>query len=113
MLPTRALNEFDIKQFAKYIPCFRGVFMLNTLPSKVRKSECGIVNLDVSSGPGTHWVAYYKINNKVDYFDSFGNLRPPKEIIKYVKMENISYNYPRFQKYNSVRWSLVFDVFIQ
>ena len=34
------------------------------------------MNLDDATGPGTHWVAYAKRNNRVVYFDSFGNLRP-------------------------------------
>ena len=47
------------------------------------KREMGIVNLDVSSRPGTHWVAYSKrILPFVVYFDSFG-LRPPPEVTQY------------------------------
>lgn len=75
--------------------------MLDTLPKKPHKIECGIVNLDVSTGSGTHWVAYYKKDNRCEYFDSYGNLPPPKEIVKYLG-DNISYNYKRYQSYNSV-----------
>ena len=34
-----------------------------------------IYNLDVSSGPGTHWVAVYidNKNNEINYFDSYGS----------------------------------------
>ena len=39
---------------------FRRVFLLDTLPEKPNKKECGIVNFDKSGGPGTHWVAWYK-----------------------------------------------------
>ena len=35
-------------------------FLLDTLPKKPNKKECGIVNFDKSGGPGTHWVAWYK-----------------------------------------------------
>lgn len=75
--------------------------MRDTLPKKPQKRECGIVNLDSLSGSGTHWVAYYKNKNEIEYFDSFGNLQPPIEIIIYLGAK-INYNYERKQKFNSV-----------
>lgn len=75
--------------------------MRDKLPKKPRQRECGIVNLDMYRGPGTHWVAYYKNGNQIDYFDSFGNLQPPLEILAYLG-PNINYNYERKQKFNSI-----------
>lgn len=75
--------------------------MRDELPQKPYKYECGIVNLDISSGPGTHWVAYYKNGADIEYFDSFGNLQPPLEVIKYLG-HKIKYNYNVHQTYNSV-----------
>lgn len=75
--------------------------MLNTLPTKAQKYECGIVNLDNSVGSGTHWVAYHKINNNSIYFDSFGNLQPPTQIVNYLKGD-IQYNYDPLQNYDSI-----------
>jgi len=46
------------------------------------RNESGIVNLDDARGSGTHWVAYAKRGDYVIYFDSFGNLRPPKELVR-------------------------------
>lgn len=83
-----------------FIPHFRGVFMRDRLPQCVRKVECGVVNLDSYRGSGTHWVAYYKSKNKSEYFDSFGNLQPPKEILDYLG-SNVKYNYKRQQKFKS------------
>ncbi|KAE9525820.1 hypothetical protein AGLY_014046 [Aphis glycines] len=40
------------------------VFSRDDLPKKPRTIECGILNLDVSSGDGSHWVAFYKIKDK-------------------------------------------------
>lgn len=74
--------------------------MRDALPQKPRKRECGIINLDSSAGDGTHWVAYYKTDKENHYFDSFGNLQPPKELIKYLG-NKISYNYTQIQKFNS------------
>lgn len=84
----------------KNIPHFRGVFMRDMLPKRSKRIECGIVNLDSSNGNGTHWVAYYKNNENIEYFDSFGNLQPPLEIIKYLG-SFIKYNHKQKQQYNS------------
>ena len=37
--------------------------MRNRLPKMPYKKECGIINMDNDSGPGTHWVAYYTDDN--------------------------------------------------
>lgn len=75
--------------------------MLDKLPSRPHRRECGIVNLDKAAGPGTHWVAYYKAGDQIDYFDSYGNLRPPREIVNYLG-SNIKFNYNKYQKNGSV-----------
>lgn len=74
--------------------------MRDNLPKKPHLLESGIVNLDSYKGPGTHWVAYYKNKNNNEYFDSYGNLQPPLEIIRYLG-PNITYNYKRKQNFNS------------
>lgn len=83
--------------YSTSIPYFRGVFMRDELPKHPHKKECGIVNLDSSKNPGSHWVAYAKYNNHVEYFDSYGNLKPPKELIQYVGSE-MYYNYENIQR---------------
>ena len=75
--------------------------MRDNLPRyKPWKNECGIVNLDSLKGPGTHWVAYCKKGKLIEYFDSFGNLQPPIEIIHYLGL-NIKYNYTKYQDFNT------------
>ena len=78
--------------------------MRDRLPSHIRKHETGVINLDTYKGEGTHWVAYCKYDHTINYFDSFGNLKPPPELIKYFKDgENcILYNYDRYQNYNQI-----------
>lgn len=88
------------------IPHFRGVFMRDSLPKRISmKKECGIVNLDTCTGSGTHWTAYVKHNDNIIYYDSYGNLVPPKEVVQYFKSSgddvNIRYNYETTQKFNS------------
>ncbi len=75
--------------------------MRDALPKKPEENEPAIVNLDVSSGPGTHWVCYYKRGSLVDYYDSFA-YSPPIEIMKYLKGCEILYNYEVNQKLGTV-----------
>lgn len=76
--------------------------MRNALPPKPNKNECAIVNLDDKNGPGTHWVAFKKIGTNIQYYDSFGQLRPPLELINYFgKTVKVTYNYNREQNFDS------------
>lgn len=76
--------------------------MRDTLPLQPKLYESAIVNLDSALGSGTHWVCYRKVKNKIYYFDSFGNLKPPSELLRYFGGCNIYYNYQREQTFNSV-----------
>lgn len=78
--------------------------MRDRLPKTIRKYERGIINLDSMEGLGTHWTAYKKLKGKVVYFDSFGNLRPPTEVLRYFTSKEpckIMYNYNMYQKFNT------------
>lgn len=77
--------------------------MKDELPKNIWKNETAIINLDKSSGPGTHWVCYKKLLNSVYYFDSYGNIPPPKELIKYFGSKlKVYYNHNREQPDNSL-----------
>ena len=79
---------------------FRGVFMRERLPENPHKNECAIINLDDSESGGTHWTCYTKKDNRVIYFDSFGEAPPPLELKEYLNMaEGIFYNHARYQDY--------------
>ena len=87
--------QLDVLVRRMRVPYFRGVVMRNALPtSGVHRNESGIVNLNDATGPGTHWVAYAKRNNRIVYFESFGNLRPPKKLVRYFEngATTIEYN---------------------
>lgn len=84
------------------IPHFRGVYMRNSLPSTGPKfNEAAILNLDDTTGPGTHWTAYRKNGTNVTYFDSYGSLKPPKELINYLRVDNIKYNPKNYQNFDT------------
>lgn len=76
--------------------------MRDSLPRISFDKECGVLNLDDEAGMGTHWVAYIinKKKNVIKYFDSFGNLRPPTEVISYLGSK-INYNYIREQDFDT------------
>jgi len=63
--------------------------MKNELPRKLKNIECGIINLQNYNESGSHWVAYYKNNDKKYYFYSYGDALPPKELDKYLGEENV------------------------
>ena len=74
---------------------FRGVFLRDELPKRPSKAERGILNLDDSSGNGTHWTAWFKSGSKKMYFDSYG-LTPPNELVEYLG-NPVLYNSERIQ----------------
>lgn len=68
--------------------------MPDALPTRARRAECGVVNLDDETNPGTHWVAYAKRGHRTVYLDRFGNLRPPRELARYLG-DNVDVTYNR------------------
>ena len=54
---------------------FCSVFPSDKLPQTIDRYPCGFVaNTDPSSGPGTHWVAFYfPSEEKGEFFDSYGH----------------------------------------
>ena len=80
------LTNFDIIKLVQplQIPNFKGPFMRDELPSTPQHQECGIVNFNKSTEPGSHWVCFLKDGDKRIYFDSFGQ-KAPTEIQKYLK----------------------------
>lgn len=75
-------------------PKFRGCFMRDTL-TKPNKKESGVLNLDTSENPGTHWTCWVKRNSLIMYFDSYG-LPPPLELLDYFRKD---------KKYNGLYYS--------
>ena len=98
------LSNFDILKIAKHleIPNFKGVFTRDQLPKKIGNKEAGIVNLNTSNEPGSHWVAYFRDGSKKIYFDSFGQVIPT-EIQKYLKTKDeYRYNLPVIERNTDV-----------
>src|SRR6218665_3660479 len=73
-LPNVPLTNIQLIDAAKKlnISNFIGFFVRDELPKRPRTTECGILNLDGSTGGGTHWVAWIKHANEKIYLDSYG-----------------------------------------
>lgn len=79
--------------------------MRNALPLKgPRPCESAIINLDDADRSGTHWVAYTKLDDDVIYFDSFGDLQPPTDLMEYLgnNVGSVKYNHQRYQNFNGI-----------
>ena len=102
MLPNKPLSNLELLEAARKlrIPNFRGVNLRDTLPKRPKRKECGILNLDDTTGSGTHWVAWYKNGDEKKYFDSYG-LQPPNELVAYLRSP-ILYNTEQIQPYDQV-----------
>jgi len=113
-LPERALSNIQLLLAIKKlkIPNFKGIFMRDEIAHlKPNTNESGILNLDdttnlkdvygSSTGEGTHWVAWYKVGRKINYFDSYG-LPPPLEFEKYIRTKKFRYNSTQVQPEGTV-----------
>ena len=81
--------------------------MRDQLIGKTKINECGIVNTDISSGDGFHFVCYFKKGNFKCSFDSYG-LEPLIEIQKYLKSPILysTFRIQRLDETNCGRFSL-------
>ena len=102
VLPNKPLSNLEIIDAAKTLSLygFRGVFFRDTLSKKAKLNESGILNLDSSSGEGTHWVMWFKRSKDKFYFDSYG-VQSPSELITYLTSP-IFYNNERVQQNREV-----------
>ena len=85
-IPDEPLTNFDLANYVNKLKIsnFCGIFMRDNLPKTPKSVECGIVNLNTSAQPGSHWVCYYKKYEERVYFDSFG-MPVLYEVQKYLK----------------------------
>ena len=99
-MSKKPTTDLQLNRAARGVNNFRGVFMIDELPIKPWVNESAIVNLNNSSQTGSHWVCYVKQGNAVQYFDSFGGVPPPPELVDYLGTSRVSYNSLRHQTFN-------------
>jgi len=105
---NKPLSDYDIKDIVSKTSLsnlFQGVFSRDQIVERKippLTNECGVINLDKKSVPGTHWTCYFKRGKIVNYYDSFDNLPPPREFIKFFEKFEIYYNWNQEQDFNTV-----------
>ena len=85
VLPNKPHSNLEIIDSAKKLS-MNGFWVLlsDALPKKAKLNECGILNIDTSSGDDTHLVMWFKKGNNKFYYDSYG-VQPPCKLIAYRK----------------------------
>ena len=103
---NKPLSNIDLLQWIKQlgIKYFRGIYSRDNLTQKIHKLETGIINLDDSTGRGSHWICYRNVDKQYcEYFDPFG-LIMPNEIKNYLKTsgKKMVYSSDEIQERDSV-----------
>ena len=98
------ISTIDIKLWMKYLKIknFQGVVSRDKIINCINEGFY-VVNLDDSTGPGTHWVAMCIKPGIIEYFDSFV-LNCPEEVINLSDILGINYLYnsSQYQDFISV-----------
>lgn len=80
------LSNTEIEHLMKDVKTFKGVYPKDKL-KLIPKFKDGsiVINMDDSTGQGTHWVAINIDSSKpyTEYYDSFG-LSPPNEVVAFL-----------------------------
>ena len=96
------LYNDEIERALRHIKGFIGVFSRDEA-KKLKNGQCLVLNLDGVLGSGTHWVGYYRKNDSIYYFDSFG-LPPPQDVIdQYRDCCRMFYSSNEIQKMKSIK----------
>lgn len=59
-----------------------------------------IINLARISSGWSHCTCYYKNGNDAIYFDSYGDAKPPLELVRYLNVKKLEYTTDSIQKYD-------------
>ena len=100
-MPPDHLTNFEIIKYYKINLDLMVFTLRDNLPNKI-KDGTYVTNLDEYSDIGIHWILLYVKNNDITYFDSFGVVHIPKEIIKLIGRKNVIVNVFRIQAFDSI-----------
>ncbi|GFW46561.1 hypothetical protein TNCV_1936311 [Trichonephila clavipes] len=73
------MNNIQIKKILQQDlwtkKCFLDVYASDCLPGRiVHYPACFVCNIDSSTQPGSHWIAFYLLSpNEGEFYDSYGN----------------------------------------
>ena len=80
----KALSNFEINNYFNGKSYFDGCYSKDALPKKMLLTKFYIINLDDSSGQGTHWTMGASNSKQVIYFDTFG-VTCPVNVLKFMR----------------------------
>ena len=82
---SKAANNLQLTKLCKFLfgSHYRGTYTSDGFPSNIKNNDCFILNTDSSKSVNKfgHCVAFYKLNNKIYYYDSYA--RSASELSKY------------------------------
>ena len=63
----KPLSNIDLLHWVKQleIKYFRAIYSRDNLPEKIHRMKTGIINLDDSTGGGSHWICYNYVNTLI------------------------------------------------
>ena len=98
---THPLTDFDIRKYYQNESRFNGGYSKDNLPNKIQDGAY-VISLDEHADFGTHWIAIYKVNNNVTYFENFGVEHNSKEIKKFIDKSTVVTHIFSLQVYDSM-----------
>jgi hypothetical protein len=94
----KELTSYDIEKLAHQLNIdIKGIYCRDEI-TKINKLGWYVINMDLHTGSGTHWVCCYFGQNHNFYFDSFGEVAPQQ---LHNKLEPYMYNHKQIQSMNS------------
>ena len=113
------LSSLFLEKCLTRVKNFIGVFPQDfLLHSQIYPPACFVVNLDVSSQPGSHWLAVYLDDSSVEVFDSLGLdpktwTRKPTILLNFIKskLKNRKLRISRKLQTDSSNFCGVFSLF--
>ena len=84
VLGSKITNNLQLDNLGyNILPNYIGTFPSDKMPKVIKDDQCFILNTDSSRSKNKtgHWVAFYKYNKKLYYYDSFS--RPVNQLSKH------------------------------
>ena len=79
-----ALSNLQIDDYFRGRPEYGGTYSKDMLPKKMQLNKFYIINLDDSTGAGSHWAMSQMDSKQAIYFDPFGVV-PAVNILKFMR----------------------------
>ena len=85
IIGSKATNNLQLTKLCKFLfdSHYRGTYTSDGFPSNIKNNDCFILNTNLYKSLSNigHWVSFYKLNNKIYYYDSYA--RSASELSKY------------------------------